>query len=283
MAPAGRRPTTADEEPVHQRHNFSPSAAQVGDHFVLSSSVGLARDLIKALKAPGKPGDATLAAEADGAALAGLVERNRRAWSCRTCSRRATTRPPPSPRSTCSPAPLPRPRPPVDPGSRRRDPAAAGLPAREVKRPATDHARTPIHRGLVHDPPALTIDPSRAWAPSSRAGRPWDLARVAHLHRRAGFAAPWAILQRDLKDGPAASVDRLLEGEATGPDGTPAPEFAALLDGRRPGLAPSAPGPPAGDLALPDDLHRPPAPGADDPVLARPLRHVATPRSTTPR
>jgi uncharacterized protein (DUF1800 family) len=44
---------------------------------------------------------------------------------------------------------------------------------------------------------------------------PWDLRRVVHLHRRAGFAATWGELQRDLRDGPRASVDRLL-GETTG-------------------------------------------------------------------
>jgi uncharacterized protein (DUF1800 family) len=37
---------------------------------------------------------------------------------------------------------------------------------------------------------------------------------VVHLHRRAGFAATWEELQRDLKDGPAASVDRLLSGKS---------------------------------------------------------------------
>src|SRR5262245_52307797 len=40
---------------------------------------------------------------------------------------------------------------------------------------------------------------------------PWDLRKVAHLHRRAGFGATWAELQRDLKDGPDACVKRLLE------------------------------------------------------------------------
>jgi uncharacterized protein (DUF1800 family) len=39
---------------------------------------------------------------------------------------------------------------------------------------------------------------------------PWDLRKVAHLHRRAGFGATRAELHRDLKAGPAASVDRLL-------------------------------------------------------------------------
>jgi uncharacterized protein (DUF1800 family) len=37
---------------------------------------------------------------------------------------------------------------------------------------------------------------------------------VVHLHRRAGFAAAWAEIQRDLKDGPASSIDRLLQGKA---------------------------------------------------------------------
>src|SRR5262249_12263005 len=67
-----------DKEPVHYRHNYSPSAAQVGQHFILSSSVGLTRDLISALKSPGKASDATLAAEADGSALARLVDLNRK-------------------------------------------------------------------------------------------------------------------------------------------------------------------------------------------------------------
>jgi uncharacterized protein (DUF1800 family) len=49
------------------------------------------------------------------------------------------------------------------------------------------------------------------WAPyQPTAEDPWDLRKAAHLHRRAGFGATWAELQRDLKEGPAASVDRLL-------------------------------------------------------------------------
>src|SRR5438128_1283104 len=59
---------------------------------------------------------------------------------------------------------------------------------------------------------------------------PWDLRRVVHLHRRAGFAATWAEIQRDLKDGPKASIGRLLAGQAR-VDG-PATDFeatAALL------------------------------------------------------
>src|SRR5262245_51742460 len=47
---------------------------------------------------------------------------------------------------------------------------------------------------------------------------PRDLRKVAHLHRRASFGATWAELQRDLKDGPAASVDRLLKPRAMSAD-----------------------------------------------------------------
>jgi uncharacterized protein (DUF1800 family) len=45
------------------------------------------------------------------------------------------------------------------------------------------------------------------------------LRRVVHLHRRAGFAATWKELQRDLRDGPTKSIDRLLKGQTR--DGVP--------------------------------------------------------------
>jgi uncharacterized protein (DUF1800 family) len=51
-----------------------------------------------------------------------------------------------------------------------------------------------------------------AYVPSK--AQPWNLRRVVHLHRRAGFAATWQELQRDLVDGPGPSVDRLLKGKA---------------------------------------------------------------------
>ncbi|HSG73052.1 MAG TPA: DUF1800 domain-containing protein [Planctomycetaceae bacterium] len=41
---------------------------------------------------------------------------------------------------------------------------------------------------------------------------PWNLRRVVHLHRRAGFAATWGEIQRDLVDGPEASIERVLSG-----------------------------------------------------------------------
>ncbi|HEY2837998.1 MAG TPA: DUF1800 domain-containing protein [Pirellulales bacterium] len=53
------------------------------------------------------------------------------------------------------------------------------------------------------------------WAPYEPSdAEPWNLARVVHLHRRAGFGASWQVIQRDLRDGPAKSIDRLLNAQA---------------------------------------------------------------------
>src|SRR5215813_829170 len=60
---------------------------------------------------------------------------------------------------------------------------------------------------------------SGAWAPYEPSPKdPWDLRKVAHLHRRAGFGATWSELQRDLKAGPGPSVDRLLQFRSEAPD-----------------------------------------------------------------
>jgi len=67
-------------------------------------------------------------------------------------------------------------------------------------------------------------DPWAPYAPDE--AMPWDLRRVVHLHRRAGFAATWDELRRDLNDGPEASINRLLEGKSRS-CGIPA-EFAAF-------------------------------------------------------
>jgi uncharacterized protein (DUF1800 family) len=53
-----------------------------------------------------------------------------------------------------------------------------------------------------------------AYKPNQQA--PWDRRRVVHLHRRAGFAATWREIERDLKEGPKASIDRLLAGNVHG-------------------------------------------------------------------
>jgi uncharacterized protein (DUF1800 family) len=55
----------------------------------------------------------------------------------------------------------------------------------------------------------------QAWAPYVPDEKaPWNLRRVVHLHRRAGFAATWGEIQRDLRDGPKDCIDRLLTGKA---------------------------------------------------------------------
>src|SRR5437868_11391579 len=57
---------------------------------------------------------------------------------------------------------------------------------------------------------------SDSWAPYTPDGQsPWDLGRVVHLHRRAGFAATWDEIQQDLKDGPMVSIDRVLCSKAS--------------------------------------------------------------------
>jgi uncharacterized protein (DUF1800 family) len=71
--------------------------------------------------------------------------------------------------------------------------------------------------------PQSTTDNSPAWVPYEPTdAAPWNLQRAGHLHRRAAFAAPWAILQRDLADGPQLAVDRLLHGETQTPDASSA-------------------------------------------------------------
>lgn len=53
------------------------------------------------------------------------------------------------------------------------------------------------------------------WRPyEPKVDSPWTISRVVLLHRRAGFAATWREIQRDLKDGPEASIDRVLQGKS---------------------------------------------------------------------
>jgi uncharacterized protein (DUF1800 family) len=81
-------------------------------------------------------------------------------------------------------------------------------------------------------------DPWAPYVPDK--SMPWDVRRVVHLHRRAGFAATWDELQRDLKDGPEASITRLMEGKARS-RGVPR-DFDAFAD-RLADLALAAPEP----------------------------------------
>ena len=55
----------------------------------------------------------------------------------------------------------------------------------------------------MHKPStSLLNDPARAWAPfEPSSARPWDLASVAHLHRRAGFAASRDMARQLVRHG----------------------------------------------------------------------------------
>src|SRR5580700_1422573 len=76
--------------------------------------------------------------------------------------------------------------------------------------------------------PGAATGPWPPYVPGDDA--PWNLRRVVHLHRRAGFAATWSEIQRDLKDGPRASLDRVLSGKSA-TEGVPGEfqKIAALL------------------------------------------------------
>ncbi len=60
-----------------------------------------------------------------------------------------------------------------------------------------------------------TASPWSPYKPTS--DDPWDLRKVAHLHRRAGFGATRAELLRDIAAGPEASIERLFQPAALHP------------------------------------------------------------------
>jgi uncharacterized protein (DUF1800 family) len=58
------------------------------------------------------------------------------------------------------------------------------------------------------------IDPHWAWEPYKPSSEsPWDLRKVGHLYRRAGFSAKWTELEAGMKAGPDETIDRLLKGD----------------------------------------------------------------------
>jgi len=73
---------------------------------------------------------------------------------------------------------------------------------------------------------AETIDPGWAWAkyePSEQ--HPWDMKKAGHLFRRAAFGANLVELHQAVKDGPGATITRLLAGQPA------SPQYAELMQG----------------------------------------------------
>ncbi len=77
------RKAADSKEPGAQRYNYTPSVAHVGRYFIFSSSLSLARSLIKELKAAAASGKekkvepVTFTVDADGPEVARLLEQNR--------------------------------------------------------------------------------------------------------------------------------------------------------------------------------------------------------------
>ena len=58
------------------------------------------------------------------------------------------------------------------------------------------------------------VDPGRAWLPwQPDDNQPWSLRWAGHLYRRAVFGGTLAELRQAVKDGPHATIDRLLAGD----------------------------------------------------------------------
>ena len=72
----------------------------------------------------------------------------------------------------------------------------------------------------------MNDSPWKRYTPS--AAEPWDVRRVVHLHRRAGFAATWGEIERDLLNGPDDAVDRMLSGRSRAAGQVA--EFAEMAD-----------------------------------------------------
>src|SRR3954469_7003118 len=81
----------------------------------------------------------------------------------------------------------------------------------------------------------MTRTGEEAWAPFEPGPEdPWDLRKVARLHRAAGYGATWGELGRDVAAGPAESVGRFFHP----PD--PSEEERAVREGLRAGAVGSA-------------------------------------------
>jgi hypothetical protein len=185
---------------LDDRFNFRPSIAVEGDSLILSSSDGLARDLIDALRA--EAGDATAPrsrvdslVEIDGARVAAALAANRETLVRQNMVGETG-------------------------GVCHRRPHRGGASLEAYHDPARYEGGSPLRASghPVQPAPeeeavtAAGLDPARAWEPyEPDADRPWNLGRAGHLLRRAGFGATWDELRQALRHGPRPTIDRLLK------------------------------------------------------------------------
>ena len=266
------KPGAAPPAP-NSRYNFTPATAQVGKYLIFSSSVGLARDLVKELKSrrPEADGHDTAVLEADGPELARLLEFNRNRLAMQLMLDRGETKEKAESQ--------------VELGldllrylghgrlivQRRPGPDAISVEARSARGDAKGNLSDERHRTAGPGRPVLGLETVRAVGRAALGpGERGPLASPRGLRRLPGrsSSATCATGRRP------ASTD-VLKGEATSADGTPA--IDVRIDHRRDGRRARAVGrsrADSGDLALSHDLHASSAARADDAVLAQSFRDV---------
>src|SRR5439155_1183761 len=104
---------------------------------------------------------------------------------------------------------------------------AGGLAPHPRHRPHPDRRAAdgvPVRRGVG----VREMNATDAWKPyTPTADNPWNVRKVGHLYRRAGFGATSAELQAGVADGPGKTLDRVLAGRPESDDFTRTSEFLA--------------------------------------------------------
>ena len=82
----------------------------------------------------------------------------------------------------------------------------------------------------------MTLDLNSPWQPyKPTPSNPWDVRKVGHLYRRAGFGATHAELEAGVADGHQKTLERLLSGKPESEDFTRTSEFMASEQSMPPG------------------------------------------------
>jgi uncharacterized protein (DUF1800 family) len=74
----------------------------------------------------------------------------------------------------------------------------------------------------------MNTDPKTPWLPyEPSANDPWDIRKVGHLYRRAGFGASYSQLKAGIEAGPTKTIDLLVKGQGEDADFEKSSEFMA--------------------------------------------------------